>query len=165
MSRHSSVSFRPLGPDDIATVQWTLYTAVSWNDPPGLPPLEVALQHPEMLRYHTGWGRTGDIGVAASVDTEFLGAAFARLFTDDDHGHGYIDTETPELGIAVEQAHRGHGVGRLLMNELAVEAKENGFARLSLSVNNPNPAKRLYEAIGYRLVEDDGDSSLMVLEL
>jgi hypothetical protein len=37
--------------------------------------------------------------------------------------------------------------------------------RLSLSVNNPNPARRLYESLGYETEADTGDSSLMVLEL
>jgi len=159
------MSARPLGPADIGVVQWALYTAVSWNDPPGIPPIAQAIEHPDMLRYHDGWGRRGDFGVAAYVDGEFLGAAFARLFTDDDHGHGYVDDETPELGVAVVSSHRGHGVGRYLMEELAEEARRVGCARLSLSVNNPNPAKGLYESLGYELIDDDGESSLMVLEL
>lgn len=165
MSRNNEITTRPLGPADRSIVQWALYSAVSWNDPEGIPPLEVAIEHPEMQRYHEGWGRHGDIGVAAYIDSEFLGATFARLFTADDHGHGYVDDATPELGIAVVKAHRGHGVGRILMQALAREAVDGGFARLSLSVNNPNPAKSLYRSLGYEVVSDDGDSSTMVLEL
>ena len=45
------------------------------------------------------------------------------------------------------------------------EARQLRIARLALSVNNPNPAKRLYEALGYRTVTDDGESSVMVLDL
>ncbi|NND02581.1 MAG: GNAT family N-acetyltransferase, partial [Acidimicrobiia bacterium] len=41
----------------------------------------------------------------------------------------------------------------------------SGIARLSLSVNKPNPARRLYERLGYEIVEDRGSSVLMVLDL
>jgi GNAT superfamily N-acetyltransferase len=165
MSTLEAVDIQPLDAGDVDVVKWTVYTAVAWNDPPGLPPLEVAVEHPEIARYHEGWGRLGDIGVGAAIDGTFAGAAFARLFTDDDHGHGYVDDQTPELGIAVEERFRGRGVGHRLMDALVDEARRMGVDRLALSVNNPNPAKRLYEALGYRTVDDDGESSVMVLDL
>jgi len=161
----SSIDTTSLGPSDRSIVQWALYEAVRWNNPPGIPPQQQAIEHPEMRRYHDGWGREGDFGVRASIDGEFVGAAFGRLFSDDDHGHGYVDEDTPEIGISVVSAHRGSGVGTQLMNALADEARKLGMGRLSLSVNNPNPAKRLYERLGYVEVDDDGDSTLMVLEL
>ncbi len=159
------VSIESLGDGDVDIVKWVVYTAISWNDPPGLPSLDVAMEHPKLILYHEGWGRTGDFGVRADIGDVFAGAAFARLFSDEQHGEGYVDAQTPELGIAVEASFRGRGVGRLLMDALAAEARRMGFERLSLSVNNPNPAKRLYEAVGYTLVSDDGTSSIMVLDL
>lgn len=159
------ITTAPLTPTDTHLVEWVLYTAVSWNNPPGLPPLDQAIQHPELLRYHAGWGRPGDIGVRGSVDDEFAGAAVARLFTDNDHGHGYLDEETPELSIAVVPGLRGQGVGRALLGALADEARSSGFQRLSLSVNNPNPARHLYRSVGFAEIDDDGSSVLMVLEL
>jgi hypothetical protein len=48
---------------------------------------------------------------------------------------------------------------------VAGEARTEGILRLSLSVNNPNPAKQLYQSLGYVTARDDGDSSVMVLEL
>ena len=159
------VSLRDLGADDINAVQLALYLAVSWNDPPEIPDLAAAMSHPDIAMYHRGWGRSGDIGVGAFIGKEMVGAAFARRFTDDSHGHGYVDSETPELGIGVAKTHRGLGIGRRLMVALAGAAREQGIRRLSLSVNNPNPAKHLYESLGYTLVEDDGKSSMMVLEL
>jgi GNAT superfamily N-acetyltransferase len=165
MSRAEHVSTRPLDDTDIGIVKWVVYTAVSWNDPPGLPPFEEAMEHPKLDRYHAGWGRAGDFGVRADVDGAFAGAAFARLFTAEEPGEGYVDSRTPELSIAVEAALRRRGVGRLLMEALAAEARCQGFDRLSLSVNNPNPARQLYEAVGYTVYEDDGTSSTMTLDL
>ena len=165
MDTGSDTVVTPLTAEDVDVVQWAVYTAVAWNSPPGLPPLEQAIEHPELARYHRDWGRVGDIGVKATVADQFAGAVFARLFTEADHGHGYVDSLTPELGIAVVAEHRGQGVGRRLMRALEDRARREGFERLALSVNNPNPAKRLYEWLGYRTVGDDGESSIMVLHL
>lgn len=154
-----------IGSDGVELVQWTLYEAISWAGDPDIPPLDVAIRHPELRRYHEQWWRQGDFGVRAMSGNEFLGAAFARCFTSEDHGHGFIDEETPELGIAVTPDRRGLGLGRRLMDELADVARSLGFEQISLSVNNPNPAKRLYESLGYRIVKDDGNSSLMLLDL
>ena len=127
---------------------------------------------PSNRRYHAGWGRTGDFGVVAEFafrgDRDpwpLAGAACARLHSQSDHGHGFVDEFVPELGVAVAVGHRGQGIGEALMLALAERGRRLGFERLSLSVNNPNPAKRLYERLGYRTVADDGDSSVMVLEL
>lgn len=159
------VAIKPLGPDDLAAVQLALYLALSWNDPLDFPDLATVMAHPEVAMYHQEWGRSGDVGVSAVIGGETVGAAFARFFTEDSHGYGYVDAATPELGIGVVQTHRGQGIGRRLMEALAEKARAAGIARLSLSVNNPNPAKRLYESLGYTVVSDGGDSSVMVLDL
>jgi GNAT superfamily N-acetyltransferase len=98
------------------------------------------------------------------LDGQVAGAAFARLFTDDHHGHGYLDDHTPELGVAVAEEFSGRGVGRQLMRALEDEARRNQIGALALSVNNPNPAKQLYERLGYRTVDNDGESSVMILD-
>lgn len=118
-----------------------------------------------MKIYHEAWGRPGDFGVVAYDEEVMVGAAFGRLFTDRDHGHGYVDSDTPELGIAVAEGYRGKGIGRSLMEALADEARAHGMDRMSLSVNNPNPAKHLYDSLGYVAVDDDGSSTTMVIEL
>jgi hypothetical protein len=76
-----------------------LFEAVSWNPERRLPPFEVTIEHPELARYHRDWGRPGDIGVIATHGEDVVGVALCRLFTDDDHGHGYVDAETPELAV------------------------------------------------------------------
>jgi GNAT superfamily N-acetyltransferase len=136
--------------DDVEHIRWALYTAVSWDPKRQLPPLGVALEHSQALRYHRDWGRPGDIAVVAELDGEIAGVAYCRLFTDADHGHDYVDDETPEVAVAVREGRRGRGLGARLMNELAQAALAAGFSRLSLSVDADNPARSLDERLGYR---------------
>ncbi|NND02836.1 MAG: GNAT family N-acetyltransferase [Acidimicrobiia bacterium] len=159
------MTVRRLTADDLPAVQRILYLAIGWNDPDDLPPLEIALEHPALELFHEGWGRFGDAGCVAESEGAFVGGAYYRLFTDHRHGDGYIAPDVPEIAVAVDNNYRGRGVGRRLVNELAKVARASGIARLSLSVNKPNPARRLYERLGYEIVEDRGSSVLMVLNL
>lgn len=159
------VLLRQARPEDVEHIRWGLYTALAWDPERRLPPLEVTLEHPEAARYHRGWGRRGDLGIVAELDGEVVGVAYCRIFTADDHGHGYVDDETPELAVAVREDKRGSGLGTRLMSALAETAYTAGFARLSLSVAAGNPAGRLYERLGYREVSSDDDGVRMVLDL
>lgn len=156
---------RELTSADDQNVRWGLYTALAWNPERELPPPEQTLAHPEAMRYHREWGRRGDVGVLAAEDGEVAGIAYCRLFTAEDHGHGYVDDETPEIAVAVRDGYRGRGLGERLLTELERVAAEAGFARLSLSVDAANPAVRLYERLGYREISRDEDGVRMVRDL
>jgi ribosomal protein S18 acetylase RimI-like enzyme len=52
-----------------------------------------------------------------------------------------------------------------MLEALIARAREDGFRRLSLSVENDNPAIGLYESFGFRTVDQRGQSSTMVAEL
>jgi GNAT superfamily N-acetyltransferase len=151
--------------EDVEHIRWALYTALAWNPDRQLPPFDVTLEHPEALRYHRDWGRPGDIAVLAEHDGEVVGVAYCRLFTDDDHGYGYVDDQTPEVAVAVREGRRGEGLGARLMNELADAARAAGFSHLSLSVDTENPARRLYERLAYREVSTEETAVRMVLRL
>ncbi len=76
-----------------------------------------------------------------------------------------VDEQTPEVVIAIEKRFRRQGLGTRLMETLADEARRLGFEHLRLSVNHANEAKHLYETLGYRIIGDDGRSSIMRLTL
>ncbi len=56
----------------------------------------------------------------------------------------------PELGIGVAGHSRGRGVGGGLLAAMLGRAADDGFGALSLSVEDGNPAVRLYERSGFR---------------
>lgn len=53
-------------------------------------------------------------------------------------------------GVAILPKHRGRGLGTQLMRHAEQKARELGLAKLSLIVFEDNPARRLYETLGYR---------------
>lgn len=87
------------------------------------------------------------------------------LFTEAEHGDGYVDEATPELAIAVVDGFRGRGVGRALMEAAHAHAAANQIAVISLSVDEENPARRLYESLGYVPYAPDDPKRRMVLHL
>ena len=159
------IALRPAAGADIEYLRRALYEAVAWNPERELPPYELVIAHPELARYHEGWSRDGDIGVIAEANGDVVGASLCRLFAADDHGHGYVDDETPELAVAVWEGRRGEGIGTKLMDALEEAARAAGFSRLSLSVDAGNPARRLYERLGYRELSVDADGVRMMKEL
>ena len=73
-----------------------------------IKPSRDILRTPDLAKYVQGWGHTGDTGfIAIGADNqEPIGAAWYRLFQEDDKGYGYVDDKTPELAIAVLPEYR-----------------------------------------------------------
>ena len=159
------IEIRDLTDDDIGFLGEMLYEALAWRPDVTLPPLEWVLEHPQVVIFHRGWGRAGDTALVAEESGRPIGLVWFRLFTEGEHGEGYVDEQTPELAIAVVEGSRGLGVGRLLLDAIHERARSDGFARISLSVDPDNPAKRLYERAGYVDVEPVDGTGRMLLEL
>jgi GNAT superfamily N-acetyltransferase len=158
-------TLRPATDADLEAIQRIVYEAISWNPTAEIPPMETIADHPEFLRYHGGWGRPGDTGVLADAGGEVVAGAFYRRFTEADHGHGYINADTPEIAIAVWGAPKGKGIGSTLLDALHEMARNAGFAKVSLSVDSDNPARRLYSRQGYVVESVDEGGTRMVKNL
>jgi GNAT superfamily N-acetyltransferase len=159
-----TIRIRAAQPDDIELLKKALYISVVWDeDQPST--FEQVVGHPELAQYWENWGRPGDLGVVAERDGEYLGAAFGRLFTEDRPSYGFVDEQTPEVGIGIIEAERGKGLGRRMMLQLEGLYREFGSNRLSLSVNFTNPARHHYESLGYTEVGQDENSAQMVKAL
>ncbi len=97
---------QPLTSEHVAFLSKMLYHAI--NVPLGhAPPGRDVVRRPEIARYVRAWGRAGDIGFVAldANSQQPIGAAWLRLFSNDDKGFGYVDEDTPELSIAVLPGH------------------------------------------------------------
>lgn len=144
-----------------------LFEAAYWRPGVHRPPLDLALQRPELRKLLAGWGtRPGDAGVIAlGPADEFVGASWYRFWTDADHSYGYVSADIPELAIAVAADRRGQGAGKALMTGLLLTASRAGLERISLSVEQDNPAASLYRRFGFREVSTVGNAWTMVAEV
>jgi len=159
------VEIRDLRPDETAFLQDMLYTALAWRPGVELPRREWVLEHPQVAPFHKAWGRKGDTALVAEEDGAPCGLAWYRLFTEAEHGEGFVDEATPEVAVAVVDGMRGRGIGAALMIAIHERAREQGVERVSLSVDRDNPAKRLYLRLGYVDLEADDENGRMILEL
>ena len=70
------------------------------------------------------------------------------------------DTKIHVIDIALLPEHRGAGIGTKFLRELQEEAKAAG-KKLSIHVEIFNPARRLYDRLGFKQVEEKGVYLLM----
>lgn len=142
-----------------------LFEAFFWDPAAERPAFAAFRESAAFAKLLAGWGRAGDRAVVADERGEPLGAAWFRLWTPEVHSYGFVDAGTPELGIAVAPPHRARGVGRALLEALIDAARADGHPALSLSVAPANPARRLYESLGFRKVGESGTSWTLLLPL
>jgi GNAT superfamily N-acetyltransferase len=155
------VHCRPAGVEDLPFLATMLGEAAVWRPDKPTPTADEVLADPRYAMYLTGWPRHGDYGLVAEHDGP-VGAAWYRTFTEADHGYGFVAEDVPELSIAVIASRRQEGIGRRLLVDLIDASRAQGYAALSLSVIEDNPARRLYESAGFVLVEKHGRSWTMI---
>jgi ribosomal protein S18 acetylase RimI-like enzyme len=144
---------RPLTASDQELLWDMLYAALHISE--GAPPREI-LQQPEYARYVEGWGRAGDTGFVVSdkFDGEVLGAVWYRVPIAEGQGHSDKSEVPPELAFAVKPGQRKRGLGAALLTQLVKANPHHSAISIRSSANNP--AVRLYERFGFKIVNELG---------
>ena len=119
------------------------------------PDVASAKAVPFVAAHLAKWRRPEDFGFIAERNGGPIGAAWARQFAPEEEPLFYVDTRTPELTIGVAPHGRGQGIGRRLLLAAMGEAARRGRG-LCLNVRHDNPAQRLYERVGFRLMPGPG---------
>lgn len=101
-------------------------------------------------------------GGAPERDDRKLNRTITEAHRSVSHGYGFISEDVPELSIAVVASRRHEGIGRRLLIDLIEASIAQGYSALSLSVNGDNPARGLYESVGFVPVEKHGSSWTMI---
>jgi GNAT superfamily N-acetyltransferase len=155
------VQCRPARVDDFPFLATMLGEAAVWRPDKPTPTGDQVMADSRYAMYLIGWPRLGDYGLVAEQDGP-VGAAWYRTFTEASHGHGFVAEDVPELAIAVIASRRHEGIGRRLLGDLIDASLAQGYSAISLSVSEDNPARGLYESLGFVLIEKHGGSWTMV---
>lgn len=147
--------------DDFDFLATMLGEAAVWRPDKPTPTGEQVMADPRYALYLAGWPRRGDYGLVAEQEGP-VGAAWYRTYTESNHGYGFVAEDVPELSIAVIASRRHEGIGRRLLRDLIDASVAQGWRALSLSVAENNPARGLYESVGFVLVDRQGHSCTMV---
>ena len=122
-------------------------------------PEKSIISNPDLQVYIVGFGtQKDDCCVVAEVDNKVVGAAWVRIMND----YGHIDDETPSLAISVYKQYRGSGIGTALMKRLLIVLKEKGYNRTSLAVQKANYALKMYQDVGYEIVDENEEEYIMI---
>ena len=152
---------RKMDPDEYGLLREFLYQAIYLPEGAEPPPRWV-VDLPELQVYLAGFGtQPGDYCLVAETEGTVAGAAWSRIMED----YGHIDNGIPSLAISLLPEYRGLGIGTQLLNSLLLLLQENGYPRASLSVQKDNPARRLYERAGFRILAEKGTEYLMLRDI
>jgi ribosomal protein S18 acetylase RimI-like enzyme len=159
--RSGVVEFRDAAADDGPFLAEMLAVAADWRPQTRLRSADEILDEPEFARYIAAWPRPGDCGVIAEVGGP-VGAAWFRFLPQLEPGYGYVADDIPEITIGVRQRYRRRGIGGALLRRLVERARDADLHAVSLSVEEDNPAMRLYERIGF-IPEGHADGAATML--
>ena len=106
-----------------------------------------------------------DFGFVSTIGSEPTGVVWATTFPADAPGYGFVRADVPELSVCVLPGYRGAGLGARLMETALTEARRRSLGALSLSVEEGNPARHLYERLGFAPADPAGHPGTLVLRL
>ena len=155
------MNIRKLGNDEIELLKDFLYEAVFV--PEGMePPDRSIIKKPELAVYYEGFGRNpADYCLVAEEDGSVAGAVWTRIMND----YGHVDDETPSLAISLYKEYRGRGTGTEMMRKMLGILRNQGYKRVSLSVQKENYAVRMYKKLGFKTIAEKTEEYIMVCDL
>lgn len=155
------MQIRMLHPKEYGILREFLYQAI-YIPKAAEPPSRSVIDSPELQIYIANFGtRHSDYCLVAEIKGKTIGAAWSRIMLD----YGHIDDCTPSLAISLLSEYRNQGIGTQLLNRLLNLLQENGYRRVSLSVQKGNPAIHLYSRADFRIIKENDTEYLMVKEL
>ena len=152
---------RKLRDDETELLKNFLYEAIYIPD--GIqPPERSIIERPELSIYYEDFGNSpADNCLVAEEDGKVVGAVWTRIMND----YGHVDDETPSFAISLYKEYRGKGFGTKMMQRMLGLLKEQGYKKASLAVQKANYAVRMYEKVGFEIIDENDEEYIMVCEL
>ena len=124
-------------------------------------PPKAIIEQPELQVYIADFGKSDDWCLVAEVKEKIVGAVWVRIM--DDYGH--IDDETPSFAMSLYEEYRNMGIGTALMRDMLEFLKNKGYKQTSLSVQKANYAARMYQKVGFEVIDENEEEYIMVCRL
>ena len=138
-----------------------LYEAIFIPDGIKPPPKNI-IASPELQIYVDRFGASkADFALVAEVEQKIVGAVWVRII----HDYGHIDDRTPSFAISLYKEYRGLGIGTEMMRQMLVVLQEKGYRKASLAVQQANYAVRMYQQVGFEIVDKNEEEYIMVCNL
>ena len=160
-NKRNNLLIRKIREEELELLKDFLYEAIfvpEGAEPPGREVIDL----PDLRLYIEDFGsRKGDHCLVADFGGKVVGAVWTRIMND----YGHIDDDTPSFAISLYKEYRGQGIGTRLMIDMLELLKSRGYRQASLSVQKENDAVRLYEFVGFRIVDENEQEYIMACEL
>ena len=154
-------SIREMSQNEYELLNDFLYEAIFI--PEGVqPPPKSIIDTPELQVYIADFGKKkDDICFVAEIEGNIIGAVWVRVMND----YGHIEDGVPSFAISLFKEYRGFGIGTALMKIMLNELSKKGYTRASLSVQKKNYAAKMYQNIGFEVIDENEEEYIMVYNL
>ncbi|WP_144828636.1 GNAT family N-acetyltransferase [Kocuria rhizophila] len=160
MNHQDLSSVRPLSSRDVEALRAATLGNVNWRGERFSR--EEVLADPAIAHDTVFEPERGDFGFIMVDPSGVVGVAWAQFLGVDNPGYGFVAADVPEASLWVAPECRGAGQGRRLFRMLLVESAARGHDRVSLSVEDGNRARDLYESEGFSAVPEREHDGVMV---
>lgn len=152
---------REMHPNENPLLEDFLYQAIYQPDKTSLAPRSI-IEKPELQVYIKDFGtKKDDYCFCAEADGKIVGAVWVRNI----NGYGSVDNNTVEFAISVFDEYQKMGIGTALMNKMLEHLNKLNYSKASLAVQKENYAVRMYQKVGFEIVDENEQEYIMIQRL
>ena len=152
---------REMHPKEYPLLEDFLYQAIYQPDKTNLAPRSI-IKKPELQVYIKDFGtKKDDYCFCAEADGKIVGAVWVRNI----NGYGSVDNNTVEFAISVFDEYQKMGIGTALMNKMLEHLNKLNYSKASLAVQKENYAVRMYQKVGFEIVDENEQEYIMIQNL
>ena len=138
-----------------------LYEAIYIPDGVVPPPRSIILND-DLQVYVRDFGmQPDDRCLVAEVEGRVAGAVWTRIMKD----YGHVADDIPSLAISFYKEYRNHGIGSDLLGQMLQLLRQDGYHKVSLSVQKENYAAGMYLKAGFEVWKETPEEYIMVCNL
>jgi len=152
---------REMHPNENPLLEDFLYQAIYQPDKTNLAPRSI-IEKPELQVYIKDFGtKKDDYCFCAEADGKIVGAVWVRNI----NGYGSVDNNTVEFAISVFDEYQKMGIGTALMNKMLEHLNKLNYSKASIAVQKENYAVRMYQKVGFEIVDENEQEYIMIQRL